>query len=117
MKFFVKIYLLFRPELFPVKIYGLRVLNTNKYFYVGQTIQDVEHRLSKHISDAEKEKHSNKTLQKLLLNNYVIYDILEFCRTDNKNKRELFWIKKLLSENHPLVNMSDPTKPFSKAIE
>lgn len=98
-----------------VYIYGMRKLNTKTYIYIGQTLQEPEARIYAHLSDAYNNRHKNKELQKIIRKHrfFITFDILEVCSEKDSGEREKWWIDKLKSERHRLVNIRNPENPFS----
>jgi len=91
-----------------INIYGLLNPLTNQYFYVGMTSQELRIRLNCHMNLSNKIDKKVKVIQSIL--NYGERpQIILLQVTDTiygSSDIELFWMKKLLSEGHPLVNKS-----------
>lgn len=85
----------------------------NGKIYIGQTIQNLEHRISGHRSNA---KHNSDSLNKNSVD-YAIHEygwenfkseIIEICNSqDELNEREKFWIKELNCKVPVGYNLTD----------
>jgi hypothetical protein len=101
-------------------IYGLKALRSRKYFYVGLTFHDVNDRLYWHICAAKSGNDSN--IKKISVMKNCDYKV-RVCILQSdmlpKNKAhelEKIWINKLLSDGHPLTNISTTRKGDSSAV-
>jgi len=95
-----------------IQIYALLNPETEKYFYVGMTTQRLCRRLNNHMNTSDKNRVKVELIQNLakkgirpkivLLESMYIRNFMPLSR----NEKEIFWIKKLLSEGHDLVNIN-----------
>lgn len=88
-------------------IYGLRVMGSPHYFYVGSTQYDPQERLKSHLYDVTKGFHKNRhfcnKVRKAGIDN-VVCDVLEVTNSLERWVSEKRWIEQLLAQGHRLVN-------------
>lgn len=83
-----------------ITIYYLSNPLTNTIFYVGATSQTLAKRLMQH-----KNNWGNKTTKSLSIQGVSpIIHLLEECSIDNAAEREEYWIRKMISDGHPIEN-------------
>ena len=65
----------------------------NQKCYIGQTIQSVQTRWTKHINSigTEKEYAIHKAIKKYGINNFI-FEIIEQCDANLLNEKEIYWI-------------------------
>lgn len=115
------------------KIYYLICPITKNPIYVGKTIELVEERLRKHISKTKTKIKYNRKLSKneywikklinLSIENEIQIGIIEECKEENLNDREIYWISEY-RKKFKLNNLSDggdggrffPTEETKKKI-
>lgn len=85
-----------------VYIYTLSCPKTGEIRYVGQS-KNPEKRLKEHRASGTAKLYL--WIHDLLANGDApVLEIVEQCDVGARYKREMFWIKKLQSEGHPLLN-------------
>lgn len=99
--------------LMPIHIYGLLNPETGKYFYVGFTRIMLKRRLNGHTNSTNKNERKTALIQDLksrgvrpeivLLETIFIETIIG---TYKISERESFWVEKLLSDGHKLLNIN-----------
>lgn len=92
-------------------IYKLIDPITNEIRYVGKT-KDIEDRYKRHMQNCylnqyDKNTHKSRWIKQLIRQGLSpIIEVIEECHKLNVNDREIFWIKSLKEQNHPLTNLS-----------
>ena len=85
---------------------GIYRLSVAEHSYIGSS-KSLYARLAEHRTDLLRNRHANSFLQRVV-NKYgldsVIIDIIELCRTDERTKREKYWIDYFHSD----MNFKDP---------
>lgn len=85
----------------------------NHIRYVGQTITTLKNRLKRHINDAKNNRfdyYKDRWLRKLIKNNLidnVEILLLETCKLEDLNDREIYWIRYYRSLYNDMTNTSD----------
>lgn len=88
-------------------IYGLRAKEDDRYFYVGSTKFEIEHRLSQHLYEVVNGTHMNpyflNKAKKIGIDN-IVSEVLEEVDEALRYTKETDWIQRLFDADHPLVN-------------
>jgi len=89
------------------RIYCLSAKNKKDIFYVGLTILPLEMRLRQHLFDNSGNNKDRVAKIEKYFSEMEIHE-LEYieCIRDEALARETFWMVKLISEGHKLVNKS-----------
>lgn len=99
-------------------VYGLRLLNSSTYRYIGQTRVDVDRRFKAHIATAKTERgifpvHS--WIRRHL--GEIVVDVLVEIPIPDLDRSEMFWIKfyrsKYVSRPKQLLNVEDGGSGFT----
>lgn len=105
------------------KIYVLKHPETKEVFYVGQTVQDLDTRLTGHLGSSESNKQKVEFLKGLVALGLkpVIQEIETIhatCYIDKYlvNERELYWIRYYKSIGCKLLNAAG-ISPYAKSTE
>lgn len=98
-----------RPQDNAPKVYGLKDPQDGKYRYVGQSVDPVN-RLKTHISRGM--LVGNLSMQIWLddltrAGREPTMDIFAVCNFGNVNESERHWIRKLIEEDHPILNLAE----------
>lgn len=78
--------------------------------YVGQTIKELKHRLSVHLSPTSliSKTHKNNWIKSLLDDNInPVINLIEDVLDNEWNSREIYWIKYYRDQGHNLTNSTD----------
>lgn len=96
-----------------VLVYGIRRLARTGYVYVGSTVQSLEVRMRRHLTDALRKRHVNKRLAHVIRqsNFFVIADVLVVCELHERGQVEHNIIMELHGQGHRLTNQTDPQNP------
>lgn len=89
-------------------IYGLRIIGSNTFFYIGCTCQMLNTRLKQHISESNSYRNYAKKKNVLMRANNGKIEIVKIitvrgCRR-RAFKREKVLITEMLSNGHPITN-------------
>lgn len=84
-------------------IYTITDPINNEIFYVGKT-QNPEERFYCHSLNSLLTTLYYKIEEIKSAGGKLLFTIVEECKSDIYREREKFWIKKLFSEGHPLLN-------------
>lgn len=91
-------------------IYGLRVRNSRKFFYIGVTCNLIKSRLSVHLCHVKGGHETNKQKCEIIKNANFNIQIIPLLDVGSSKKRalrlETKTILRYLHEGHPLVNKS-----------
>lgn len=94
------------------KIYGLRVIGQDKYFYIG-CCRDLKSRLLGHLSSAAHDIGAGKAKNKIIRESGFKIEIVELENVVSEFRRvanlvEMDYIDRFLKEGHPLTNIIKP---------